>query len=77
MTDLEVAPIAFGTWQLGGEWGEFDHDEANAAIRRARDLGINLFDTAFGYGFGASEKVLGEALRDDLDKRRPSGAGVP
>ena len=70
MTDLEVAPIAFGTWQLGGEWGEFDHDEANAAIRQARDLGINLFDTAFGYGFGASEKVLGEALRDDLDKRR-------
>jgi aryl-alcohol dehydrogenase-like predicted oxidoreductase len=70
MTDLEVSPIAFGTWQLGGEWGDFDHDEANAAIRRARELGINLFDTAFGYGFGASERVLGEALRDDLDKRR-------
>jgi aryl-alcohol dehydrogenase-like predicted oxidoreductase len=70
MTDLEVSPIAFGTWQLGGEWGEFDQDEANAAIRQAGDLGINLFDTAFGYGFGASERVLGEALRDDLDKRR-------
>src|SRR6476660_6640036 len=70
MTGLEVSPIAFGTWQLGGEWGEFDHDEANAAIRQARDLGINLFDTAFGYGFGASEKVLGEALRHDLDKHR-------
>src|SRR3954447_16449999 len=70
MTDLDVSPIAFGTWQLGGEWGAFDEDEAIAAIRRARELGVNLFDTAQGYGFGASERVLGRALRDDLDHRR-------
>ena len=70
MTDLEVSPIAFGTWQLGGEWGEFDEAEGIAAIRQARDLGVNLFDTAQGYGFGASERLLGRALRDDLDSRR-------
>jgi aryl-alcohol dehydrogenase-like predicted oxidoreductase len=70
MTDLEVSPIAFGTWQLGGEWGEFDEEEGIAAVRHARDLGVNLFDTAQGYGFGASERLLGMALRDDLDKRR-------
>jgi aryl-alcohol dehydrogenase-like predicted oxidoreductase len=70
MTGLEVSPIAFGTWQLGGEWGEFDEDEGIAAIRRARELGVNLFDTAQGYGFGASERLLGLALRDDLDNRR-------
>jgi aryl-alcohol dehydrogenase-like predicted oxidoreductase len=70
MTELQVSPIAFGTWQLGGEWGEFDEDEGIAAIRQARDLGINLFDTAQGYGFGASERFLGRALRDDLDHRR-------
>jgi aryl-alcohol dehydrogenase-like predicted oxidoreductase len=69
-TGLEVSPIAFGAWQLGGEWGEFDVDEAVAAIRHARSLGVNLFDTAQGYGFGASERVLGQALRDDLDNRR-------
>ena len=69
-TGLEVAPIAFGTWQLGGEWGAFDEEQAVAAIRHARELGINLFDTAQGYGFGASEQLLGRALRDDLDKRR-------
>jgi aryl-alcohol dehydrogenase-like predicted oxidoreductase len=69
-TGLEVAPIAFGTWQLGGEWGEFDEQQAVAAIRHARELGVNLFDTAQGYGFGASEQLLGRALRDDLDKRR-------
>jgi aryl-alcohol dehydrogenase-like predicted oxidoreductase len=69
-TDLEVSRIAFGTWQLGGEWGEFDEQQAVAAIRQARELGINLFDTAQGYGFGASEQLLGRALRDDLDRRR-------
>ncbi len=70
MTDLEVSPIAFGTWQLGGEWGEVDEDQGTAAIRQARELGVNLFDTAQGYGFGASERLLGRALRDDLDHRR-------
>jgi aryl-alcohol dehydrogenase-like predicted oxidoreductase len=70
ITGLEVHPIAFGTWQLGGEWGKFDENEAIAAIRQARELGVNLFDTAQGYGFGASEQLLGRALRDDLNKRR-------
>jgi aryl-alcohol dehydrogenase-like predicted oxidoreductase len=70
MTGLSVAPIAFGTWQLGGDWGQFDEDAAIAAIQRARELGINLFDTAQGYGFGASERLLGKALREDLGSRR-------
>jgi aryl-alcohol dehydrogenase-like predicted oxidoreductase len=70
MTGLEVARVAFGTWQLGGEWGSFDGDEAIRAIRYARRLGINLFDTAQAYGFGVSERLLGRALRDDLDRRR-------
>ncbi len=70
MTNLEVSRIAFGTWQLGGEWGTFDEDEAMAAIRRARSLGVTFFDTAQAYGFGASERMLGRALRDDLDHRR-------
>jgi aryl-alcohol dehydrogenase-like predicted oxidoreductase len=62
-TGLQVSPIAFGAWQLGGEWGEFDESEAIAAVRQARELGINLFDTAQAYGFGASERLLGRALR--------------
>ena len=69
-TDLKVSPIAFGAWELGGEWGTFPADEAVAAIRRARTLGVNLFDTAQGYGFGASERLLATALRDDLDHSR-------
>jgi aryl-alcohol dehydrogenase-like predicted oxidoreductase len=70
MTDLQVSRLAFGTWQLGGEWGRFDERDAIAAIQRARELGINLFDSAQAYGFGASERLLGRALRDELDHRR-------
>jgi aryl-alcohol dehydrogenase-like predicted oxidoreductase len=70
MTDMQVSPIAFGTWQLGGDWGEFDAREAIAAIRHARELGIDLFDTAQAYGFGASERLLGRALGDELNHHR-------
>jgi aryl-alcohol dehydrogenase-like predicted oxidoreductase len=69
-TGLEVSPIAFGTWQIGGDWGAFDESQAVAAIQRARELGINLFDTAQAYGFGASERLLGRALREELASRR-------
>jgi aryl-alcohol dehydrogenase-like predicted oxidoreductase len=69
-TDLNVSRVAFGAWELGGEWGEVRPDAAIAAIRRARALGINLFDTAQGYGFGASERLVAAALRDDLDHAR-------
>ena len=67
---LRVSRIAFGAWQLGGEWGRFDEDAAVTAIRRARELGVNFFDTAQAYGFGASERLLGQALRGELTAHR-------
>ena len=70
ITGLEVTPLAFGTWQLGGDWGDFDQRQATAAIRRALELGINVFDTAQAYGFGASERLLGHALRSELREQR-------
>jgi aryl-alcohol dehydrogenase-like predicted oxidoreductase len=82
---LDVSRIAFGTWQLGGEWGPTDESSSIAAIRRAADGGVNFFDTAQAYGFGASERLLGKALRglrrEDLviatkGGLRPSGSGV-
>jgi aryl-alcohol dehydrogenase-like predicted oxidoreductase len=69
-TGIEVSPIAFGTWQLGGEWGRFDESAAIAAIRQARELGINFFDTAQAYGFGVSERLLGKALGEEVADRR-------
>ena len=61
-SDLRVSRIAFGTWQLGGDWGATDDKAAINAMRRAVDLGINFFDTAQGYGFGVSERLLATAL---------------
>ncbi|MGH3491829.1 MAG: aldo/keto reductase [Sciscionella sp.] len=69
---LEVSRIAYGTWQLGGDWGSFDAEQAMAAIRHARELGVTLFDTAQGYGKGESERILGTALRSALRTERDS-----
>lgn len=60
---LEVSRIAFGTWQLGGDWGPTDERHAIEAIRLAADEGVTLFDTAQSYGFGQSEELLARALR--------------
>jgi aryl-alcohol dehydrogenase-like predicted oxidoreductase len=67
-----VSRIAFGNWSAGGDWGRVDRDVAIAATREALDLGINLFDTAHAYGFGAAEELLGEALRPEIRSARES-----
>ena len=51
-TGLEVTPLAYGTWQFGGDWGPADERAAREAIQHARSLGIRFFDTAQAYGFG-------------------------
>ncbi len=61
-TDLDVSVLALGTWAFGGDWGSFDKAEAESAITSAVEQGITLFDTAQGYGFGGSERLLGESL---------------
>ena len=58
------------TGRPAGDWGGVDRSAAVAAHRAALDLGINLFDTARAYGFGAAEELLGEALRPELRSRR-------
>ena len=62
-TGLKVSEVGLGAWFIGGMYGGVNVDEARAIIRRALDLGINVFDTADVYGNGLSERVLGEELR--------------
>ncbi len=69
-TGLDVSRICFGTWQFSGDWGSLDERESVAALRRGLDLGINFFDTAQGYGFGASEQLIAKALGDELRSHR-------
>jgi aryl-alcohol dehydrogenase-like predicted oxidoreductase len=62
-TGLSVSAIGFGCWEMGNaDYGQSEDDEMIAAVDRAIDLGVTLFDTAPNYGFGGSEKVLGRAL---------------
>ena len=65
----KVSRIGLGTWQFGSrEWGYGDGYAVGGArdiVQRARALGVNLFDTAEIYGFGKSERILGEALGDE------------
>jgi len=71
-TGLRVTPLAYGTWQFGGDWGPVDERAAIAAIAQARSLGVNFFDTAQAYGFGRAERLLGRALAADLRSDRES-----
>ncbi|MFW6162173.1 MAG: aldo/keto reductase [Planctomycetota bacterium] len=71
-TGRRVSRLGFGgaTAGLRNYLGEFDPERAEdrepvvAAIRRALDLGVTYFDTAAGYGAGASERLFGEGLAD-------------
>ena len=67
---IEVSTIAMGCWAIVGDatWGPQDETDALAAIRAALDTGITLFDTAEGYGDGASEALLGRGLGADRDR---------
>src|SRR6266404_2196961 len=67
-SDLEITPIGFGSWAIGGSgwefgWGEQDDKQSIAAIHRALELGINWIDTAAAYGMGHSEEVVARALQ--------------
>ena len=63
-TDIEVSSVAMGCWALADEatWGPQAESDSMATIGAALDVGVNLFDTAEGYGGGESERVLGRAL---------------
>jgi aryl-alcohol dehydrogenase-like predicted oxidoreductase len=75
-TGLEITPIGFGSWALGGSgwraaWGPQDDDEAVGAIRRAVELGMNWIDTAAAYGLGHSEELVAQALKGVPENDRP------
>jgi D-threo-aldose 1-dehydrogenase len=62
-TGLTVTRLGFGGASIGGLFTAVSDDDARATIRRAWDIGIRYFDTAPLYGYGASERRIGDALR--------------
>ena len=63
-------------WGMGG-WTGSNDDESRAALHEAVRLGINFFDTAWGYGKGHSEALLGELVRSHPDKRFYIASKIP
>src|SRR5437763_1057441 len=69
-TGWDVSEIGYGMWGMGG-WTGSDDQESLRALERALTLGCNFFDTAWAYGQGKSEQLLGEALRARGSSGRP------
>lgn len=72
-SDLQITPIGYGAWAIGGGswefgWGPQDDQDSIAAIHRALDLGINWIDTAAIYGLGHSEEIVAQALKQRSDR---------
>lgn len=78
-----MSAIGLGTWQFGSsEWGyghQYASTEAGPIVLRALELGVNLVDTAEIYGFGSSERIVGEAIpcRRDLKRLVDAALVVP
>ena len=65
-TGLRVSVVGVGTWQFGGEWGKrFTQQEVDKLLGRAKELGINLIDTAECYGDHLSESLIGRPIEKD------------
>src|SRR5579883_3146231 len=66
-TGLKVSRLCFGTMTYGSKkWRDWvlEEEESRPFLRRALELGFNFFDTADVYSLGASEEIVGRALRD-------------
>src|SRR5215469_14450487 len=61
-TGIKISAVGVGCWEIGGGYGSIEETDFIKAVGRALDQGINSFDTAEAYGFGASEKSLAKAL---------------
>jgi len=75
-TNWQVSEIGYGMWGMGG-WTGSDDEESMAALQRAIDLGCNFFDTAWGYGEGHSEALLGKIIRNNLEKKLYTATKIP
>src|SRR5712692_1195698 len=75
-TGWQVSEIGYGMWGMGG-WSGSDDQESLAALDRAIALGCNFFDTAWAYGEGRSERLLGQTLRAHRDAKPIVATKIP
>ncbi len=75
-THFQTSEIGYGMWGLAG-WTGTDEAEVNKALGRAVELGCNFFDTAWGYGGGKSEQILGALAKKNSPKELFLATKIP
>lgn len=75
-TGWQVSAVGYGMWGLAG-WTGRDDDQTRASLQLAADLGCTFFDTAFAYGEGHSEQLLGELVRNNPGKKLATATKIP
>ncbi len=75
-TNWKVSEIGYGMWGIAG-WTGSDDEESMAALQLAVDMGCNFFDTAWGYGAGKSESLLGQLVRANKNKKLYTATKIP
>src|ERR1039457_1764734 len=75
-TGFEVSEMAHGLWGMGG-WSGSEDERSLEALQLAVDLGCNFFDTAWAYGNGKSDGMLGQILQRNPGKRLYAASKVP
>ena len=75
-TNWQLSEIGYGMWGMAG-WTGSDDAESLASLQRSIDLGCNFFDTAWAYGDGHSEELLGKAIRANPNKKLYMATKVP
>jgi aryl-alcohol dehydrogenase-like predicted oxidoreductase len=75
-TGWKVSQIGYGMWGMG-EWTGSDDKESKRSLDVAVELGCNFFDTAWSYGQGKSERLLGDLVRRHAEKRLFVATKIP
>lgn len=75
-TGWQVSDIGYGMWGMGG-WTGSDDQESFDSLQRAVDLGCNFFDTAWAYGEGRSEALLGQLVRANPERQLYTATKIP
>jgi aryl-alcohol dehydrogenase-like predicted oxidoreductase len=75
-TNWQVSEIGYGMWGLAG-WTGSDDEETLEALQRSVDSGCNFFDTAWAYGDGHSENILGQVVRANGDQKLYTATKIP
>lgn len=75
-TGWEVSEIGYGMWGMAG-WSNSDDHESLQSLQTSVNRGCNFFDTAYAYGEGRSENLLGQTVRANRDKRLYTATKIP